>query len=118
VRPGVTAHLLAESLIDTRTGRGTLATIYADRVDAAALAARTNRVQALGRVMAHEIGHLLLGTPEHSSAGLMRRLLTPDDLRVADRDAWLFTSTQREYLQREDWFAAIAPTPRTPFTGS
>ena len=117
-RTGVTAHVLGESLVDCKTGRGTLATIYADRVDATALAARTGRVQALGRVMAHEIGHLLLGTSEHSSSGLMRSLLSPEDLRISDRDAWLFTSRQREYLQREDWFATIAPTPRKPFTGS
>lgn len=117
-QPRVTPHVLGESILDSKTGRGTLATIYADRVDATALAARTGRLQALGRVIAHEIGHLLLGTPEHSSSGLMRRLMSPDDLRVTDRDAWLFTSTQREHLQQEDWFASIPPAPRKPFTGS
>lgn len=35
--------------------------------------------RALGRVIAHEIGHWLFGS-EHAPAGLMKPVLTPDDL--------------------------------------
>jgi len=36
--------------------------------------------RALGRVLAHEIGHYLLGTGEHTPHGLMRAQFTPQDL--------------------------------------
>ena len=36
--------------------------------------------RALGRVLAHEIGHYLLGTREHTAHGLMRPQFTPQDL--------------------------------------
>jgi hypothetical protein len=37
-------------------------------------------IRALGRVLAHEIGHYLLGTGEHSARGLMRAKFRPKDL--------------------------------------
>src|SRR5262249_59808629 len=36
--------------------------------------------RALGRALAHEIGHFLLDTREHSTHGLMRAEFTPLDL--------------------------------------
>jgi hypothetical protein len=36
--------------------------------------------RALGRALAHEIGHYLLGTREHTLRGLMRAQFTPQDL--------------------------------------
>jgi hypothetical protein len=36
--------------------------------------------RALGRALAHEIGHYLLGTHEHTARGLMRARFTPQDL--------------------------------------
>ncbi len=36
--------------------------------------------RALGRTLAHEIGHYLLGTGDHSAHGLMRAQFTPQDL--------------------------------------
>jgi hypothetical protein len=36
--------------------------------------------RALGRALAHEIGHYLLGTAEHSTHGLMRASFAPQDL--------------------------------------
>ncbi len=42
--------------------------------------------RALGRVLAHELGHVLLGTPTyHDSDGLMRPSFPPDDLIRRDR---------------------------------
>ena len=36
--------------------------------------------RALGRVLAHEIGHVLLGVPNHQREGLMRRSFEPTEL--------------------------------------
>lgn len=55
--------------------------VFYDRI--AALRTHTNLVPSmLGRVMAHEIGHLLLRGQKHSDVGLMRPQWSSDDLRV------------------------------------
>lgn len=57
--------------------------------------------QALGRALAHELGHYLLARRTHSGTGIMRAALTPDDLadgrlgrrgRVAPTDARMLSS--------------------------
>ena len=56
--------------------------------------ARTSRTRAdvlLGRALAHEIGHLLLGTTPHASTGLMRALWSTATLKRDNADDWLFT---------------------------
>jgi len=47
--------------------------------------------RALGRVLAHEIGHSLLGAPYHDDVGLMRAMFRPDDLAGPDRTAFRLT---------------------------
>ena len=42
--------------------------------------------QALGRVLAHELGHVLLALPSHDRSGLMRPSFEPADLVVLNRD--------------------------------
>jgi hypothetical protein len=41
--------------------------------------------RALGRVLAHEIGHLLLAAPYHDMSGLMRQSFAPGDLAAPER---------------------------------
>jgi hypothetical protein len=41
--------------------------------------------RALGRVLAHEIGHVLLGPPHHDRTGLMRAVLPANELSEPDR---------------------------------
>ena len=50
--------------------------------------------RALGRVLAHEIGHVLLDAPRHQPWGLMRRSFAPDDL--AARQRWSYTLSKKE----------------------
>jgi hypothetical protein len=45
--------------------------------------------RALGRTLAHELGHLLLRSRSHERTGLMRRSFTPDDL-ATDRPGQRF----------------------------
>jgi hypothetical protein len=47
--------------------------------------------RALGRVLAHEIGHSLLGAPYHDDVGLMRAMFRPDELAGPDRTAFRLT---------------------------
>jgi hypothetical protein len=59
----------------------------------------------LGRAVAHEIGHVLLGTPSHAASGLMRARI--DAVSFADLRAGGF------FLDREaaTWFRAIWASP-------
>src|SRR4051812_32911182 len=71
---------LGFSYVDTGRKLGTLATVFPDRVHGLAAAARVDEGELLGRAMAHEIGHLIIGTREHASAGLMRGRWTSIEL--------------------------------------
>jgi hypothetical protein len=48
--------------------------------------------RALGRVLAHELGHVLLAAPNHTPTGLMRRSFAPNDLATPDRVLFHLTS--------------------------
>jgi hypothetical protein len=48
--------------------------------------------RALGRVLAHEIGHVLLAVRQHDRAGLMRAVFTPAELGSPDRESFQLTS--------------------------
>ena len=47
--------------------------------------------RALGRVLAHEIGHVLLGPPHHDLAGLMRPSFRAEELGDPDRTPFRLT---------------------------
>jgi hypothetical protein len=56
--------------------------------------------RALGRVLAHELGHVLLGPPGfHDSDGLMRAAIPADDLAAADRDRFHLTNATADRLR-------------------
>jgi hypothetical protein len=81
---------LGYSLVDTSAGAGTLATIYADRVAWLAGETRADMPTLVGYAIAHEIGHLLLGTHAHSASGLMRAVWSRTELQRNDAADWLF----------------------------
>jgi hypothetical protein len=54
--------------------------------------------RALGRVLAHEIGHVLLG-PDHDEAGLMRTGYRPNELADADRSPFRLSCAGVDRLQ-------------------
>ena len=81
---------LGYSLVDTATRSGSLATIYMDRVTWLAEAAGVDGRLVLGRAIAHEVGHLLLGTNAHSESGLMRAVWSCDALKRNTGRDWLF----------------------------
>ena len=84
-------HILGTAIVQDG-GPNVLASVYAESV--AARSAKTGLPFALilGRVTAHEIGHLLLGTNGHAPTGLMRatwnlRLRHPSEWQFTDDDA-------------------------------
>jgi len=85
---------LGYSLVDTTAGAGTLATIYADRVAWLADATETDMPTLVGLAVAHEIGHLLLGTNAHSSTGLMRAIWSRAELQRNVATDWRFDRSE------------------------
>ena len=60
---------------------------------------------ALGRVLAHEIGHILLGAPAyHDPAGLMRATIPAADLARCPRSCFRLTPQSATRLQRRKAF--------------
>src|SRR5688572_13687397 len=71
-----TSATLGEAWVVRRAG-GVLATVYVNCVAWLATAARTDVAVLLGRVAAHELGHLVMRTSAHARRGLMRPNWTP-----------------------------------------
>jgi hypothetical protein len=82
---------LGFALIDPQRGEGTLATVFLDRVLWLAHSAGVDPATLLARAMAHEIGHLLIGSDHHSSRGLLRAVWRRDEVRHGRAADWRFT---------------------------
>ncbi len=93
-------HTLGYSLIDTTTGTGTMATVFIDRVTRLARHARMDVATVLARALAHEIGHLILGSNEHSHAGIMREAWTAQQLISTRTQDWHFLPAQSEQMRQ------------------
>ena len=81
------------------TDRGWLATVFSDRIDEAAARVGVEPGTLLGRVMAHEVGHLLLGASYHGDAGLMRAAW-PDALLSRAGEDWRFSIGEAARMHR------------------
>jgi hypothetical protein len=95
---------LGYSLVDTSIAEGALATVYVDRVEwlasQAAPHAGVDGATVLGFAVAHEVGHLLLGTNVHGAAGLMRAVWSRGELQRNDPADWLFTAGESLAMTR------------------
>ena len=91
---------LGEALIDMREKAGSLATVYADRVTALAHTAGVDPADVMARAIAHELGHLLLGTNQHTEHGLMRPVWSGSDLRRNQAGDWRFSGDEATAMQR------------------
>ncbi len=79
------------SLVTSENGEAPrLATVHANRVTSVARGARIDMRALLGRVIAHEIGHLLLNTTQHASTGVMRAAWSRAELRRDAPGDWTF----------------------------
>src|SRR4029077_20081983 len=77
------------------------AVILYDRVQDLAEFKRIDIAPILGIAMAHEIGHLLLRSREHSFQGIMRRNWPSSDLQSASQARLRFTAEQSQQMRDE-----------------
>lgn len=91
---------LGSAAVDIAQHAGTLATVYADRIAALAAASGADEGELLGRALAHEIGHLVLGTAEHARYGVMRATWTAAEIRrCLPLDCWRFSAAEGEEMR-------------------
>jgi hypothetical protein len=82
-------------------GFGRHASVFYHRVDELAESGGASRALLLGHIMAHEIGHLLLGVNSHSATGLMHVPWDRTQRERASLGTLLFTHTEAEQIRRQ-----------------
>jgi hypothetical protein len=90
---------MGESLIDRASGSGALATVAPELVMMVAHGASVDDATLLGRAIAHEIGHLLLGHSRHSRTGLMRAIWSQEEIRGIRPGAWRFSPPEAAQMR-------------------
>jgi hypothetical protein len=88
------------STLECSKGAVCSTSIFYHRVNSAFDGGGTASVPVLlGRAMAHEIGHLLLGENSHAAKGIMRAGWSDQDLTLAARPYLLFTPEQARQMK-------------------
>jgi hypothetical protein len=102
---------LGVSLVHSGLIRGSFASVYPDRVGL--IAPRFGREQdlMLGRAIAHELGHLLLGKTAHTPTGLMRAHWFERPLQVTAPADWIFSEIEAQQLRDAALARATGPKP-------
>jgi hypothetical protein len=73
--------------------------IFYDPIESFAADRELSLAQLLGHVLAHELGHLLLGTNSHSRMGLMRGCWSRKELLAADHGELFFSDAESRRIQ-------------------
>ena len=87
--------------IPLEDGHGIIAGVYLDRTAAIARQIGADLHVVLGHTMAHEIGHLLLGTNSHARRGIMRPTWGDREVHLANTGALGFTDAQADQIQAQ-----------------
>ena len=98
-RNGLPGGIFGFSLMSTGRDFSSTAVIYLGRVSAIADGRKYRRGVALGAMIAHELGHLLLGVGSHSKLGLMSLPWGPELLTAADQGRLEFTKREARQLR-------------------
>ena len=91
---------LGSAVIDAGTASSVLATVYANRTASNAARCGVDPILLLGRVIAHELRHVLSAEAGHSPVGLMREAWTCEELRANRPEDWEFLATDRSAIRR------------------
>ena len=91
--PAIQSEACGVAYVLKETDRGWLATAFSDRVANAATRVGVDAGTLLGLVIAHELGHLLLGSGYHGWNGVMRADW-PRELRDHNGGPWRFSTLE------------------------
>jgi hypothetical protein len=101
--PALHPEAFGVAYVVEETNRGWLATVFSDRIGRAAPRLGVGADTLLGLVIAHEVGHLLLGVGYHGETGVMRAEW-PAQLLGGARGQWRFSRREAAAMRQ----AAIA----------
>jgi hypothetical protein len=90
-------------------GMGSIAYVIYDRVQRMAAVSATDEIQLAGLVMAHEVGHLLLGPNSQSDTGLMKGHWDRNDLRLFEAVTPRFSEPEAKRILARLEDVATAP---------
>ncbi len=93
-----------------QSARAMLATVFGNRVTRVAQRLHLERAALLGRAIAHEVGHLLLGTSDHAADGLMRGHWNDAALLRGHADGWRFSRQEATLIKTELWARHVPET--------
>jgi hypothetical protein len=94
---GVDGDIFGSALLPAEVGFGVVANVYADRTRE--LADRREFEVILGWVIAHELGHLLLGEHRHAAAGIMHARWRARELKPNGQAAMLFLPAEAKRIR-------------------
>jgi len=92
---GLGDSVMGTAISGATEARGRIAYIFYDRIERFAVSQQTPVARGLGHVMAHEVGHLLIGVNSHSEQGLMMPNWNPRGSRIQT-----FTASQVQQIRR------------------
>ena len=101
IRPhalSVSPETFGQAFVDS-AGQGLYSNVYYQNLALSSNHPQLSDGDLLGFVIAHELGHLLLGTNSHSPAGLMQARWDASALLAASRSALFFTPAQSATLR-------------------
>jgi hypothetical protein len=105
---------VGEAVLDPKRNAGVFATIYADRIAALAATTAVDSAPLIGRVIAHEIGHLLLGLSSHRTTGLMRPRWRGSEIVKNDAADWTWSAADVVRIQQRLFERPITTDPLPP----
>jgi hypothetical protein len=90
--------------------------VFGDAIATWAERGQSDRSRLLGRVMAHEIGHLILGAGSHSATGLMRGQWSVPEIQRDRPEEWLMSPEDGRKLRKTlaAWSANAGPLGAPP----
>jgi hypothetical protein len=80
-------------------GIGRYCNVFFDRVEETERESGTGAAHLLGAVVAHELGHLLLGSHAHAHAGIMTPTWQEQSLRAIEMGTFFFTREQSAFMR-------------------
>ena len=89
------------ALLPEGGGFGTIVNVYAHRAGELAKGREKTEAVILGHLMAHELGHLLLGVGGHSANGLMHVPWRKKELELVSQGSMFFMPWQAEQMRTQ-----------------
>jgi len=105
----VGADIFGEAFLD-ESGRGVYANVYYNNLSGNRHHTQLSDGDMLGFVIAHEVGHLLLGSNSHSPSGLMQGRWDSAALHSALRHTLFFTDAQSATLRTRLYSGDLTPS--------